>query len=198
MYINIGRGVGAGLIINGRILQGSSVSAGELGHLVMVKNGEKCNCGARGCLETLASAKAIEKQAQRMVKQAPQSLLFHLAKGVPNRINLEMIAQAAKEQDPLAVSLFVQAAEWIGLAVAGMINILNPDIIMLGGRVVRTAEEIIMTKVRTVAKENALPALFEMVTFVQPKLGPLSGAMGAIAAVKQRLGDAYPGYAVNP
>ncbi|HHY47791.1 MAG TPA: ROK family transcriptional regulator [Firmicutes bacterium] len=183
LYLNVGRGVGAGLIVNGRILQGSGVSAGEIGHMVMDRNGEKCTCGARGCLETLVSARAIERQARRMARQFPDSLIVGLAGGDPERVTLEVVAQAAKQQDTVAVDIFSQAGEWIGLAVAGMINVFNPDVVMLGGRVIRAAGDIILSRVRNVARENSFPVLFDMATFMTPRLGHLSSAMGAVAFV---------------
>lgn len=184
-YLNVGRGVGGGLIVDGRVLQGSGISASEVGHLVINRYGDKCRCGARGCLETLVSAKALQKQAYRMAEQFPDSVTFELSGGQPKNITLEMLAQAAKANDPLAVNIFTQAGEWLGIAIAGMVNIFNPDVVMLGGRVIRAAEDIILAKARSIARENSFEALFDMVTFVTPRLGHLSSALGAVSFVLQ-------------
>lgn len=185
LYCNVGRGVGGGIIADGRVLQGSGVSASEIGHLVMDRYGDKCRCGARGCLEALISAQALEKQARRMVERFPNSITVELSDGQPKSITLEILARAAKANDPLAVNIFTQAGEWLGLAIAGMINIFNPDVVMLGGRVIRAAEDMILAKARSIARENSFQALFDMVTFMTPRLGHLSSALGAVSFVLQ-------------
>lgn len=186
LYLNVGQGVGGGIIVNGRVLQGSGVSASEIGHVIVDRNGDKCRCGARGCLEALVSAKALEKRGAQLLRQFPESILLERTRNHSKPVSLELLAEAAKQNDPLAVNVFVQAGEWLGIAVAGLINIFNPDIVMLGGRVIRAAEEVLMSKIRSTARENAFPALFEMVTFVTPRLGPLSSAMGAVSFVLQQ------------
>jgi glucokinase-like ROK family protein len=185
LYLNVGRGVGGGIIVDGRVLQGSGVSASEIGHLIMDRHGDKCRCGARGCLEALVSSKAIEKQARELVKQFPNSIAVELARSQSKPITLEILALAAKQNDPLAVNVLMQAAEWLGIAVAGLINIFNPDVVMLGGRVIRSAEDMILGKLRSIARENSFSAFFEMVTFMTPRLGHLSSALGAVSFVVQ-------------
>ena len=185
LYINVGRGVGGGIIVDGRVLQGSGVSASEVGHLIVDRNGDRCRCGARGCLETLVSAHALEKRAFEMAKQFPNSNTLDFSDGQAKNITLAVLAQAAEENDPLAINIFAEAGEWLGLAVAGMINILNPEVVMLGGRVIRAAEDIILGKVRSIARENSFRAFFEMVTFMTPRLGHLSSALGAVSFVLQ-------------
>ncbi len=186
LYLNVGQGVGGGLIVNGRVLQGSGVSAGEIGHLVMDRHGAQCRCGARGCLEALVSAKALEKQGAELARRFPESMIVELARQQSKPVTLELLAAAARQNDPLAVDLFVQAGEWLGLAVAGLINVFNPEIVMLGGRVIRAAEDMILGKVRSIAREHSFPAFFEMVTFMTPRLGPLSSALGAVSFVLQQ------------
>lgn len=184
-YLNVGRGVGGGIIADGRVLQGSGISAGEIGHLVIDRYGDKCRCGARGCLETLVSANALEKQAYRMADRFPNSSIVKLSRGEPKNITLEMLSQAAEDNDPLAVNVFTQAGEWLGFVIAGMINIFNPDVVMLGGRVIRAAEDMILAKARSIARENSFHALFDMVAFITPRLGHLSSALGAVSFVLQ-------------
>ena len=185
LYLNIGRGVGASVILNGEVMRGSGVSAGELGHFIMDRYGEKCTCGARGCLETLVSMRAILEKTRRLAKQFPDSLLNTMVNGDLDKITLETLIQAARQNDLQATNLLVEIAEWIGLAVAGMINIFNPDVIMLGGRVMKSAGDMLIKIVQNVARENSLPVLFRMTKFVLPQLGHLSSAIGAADFVYQ-------------
>ena len=183
LYLNVGRGVGAGIIIDGRTLHGSGLSAGEIGHLVMDPKGERCTCGSRGCLETLVSAGAIEQRARRLAGQFPQGLLTKLSQGDPAKLTMDTIVAAAEQQDTPAMNILTEAGEWIGLALAGMINIINPGLIMLGGRVIRTTGDILLNIARNVAKDFAQAPLYEMAAFLTPRLGHLSSAMGAVAFV---------------
>jgi N-acetylglucosamine repressor len=185
LYLNIGRGVGASIILNGEILRGSKVSVGELGHFIMDRHGEKCTCGARGCLETLVSVRAIEGKARRIAKEYPESLLWSIVQGNLDEISLDTVIQAAKQNDSPSVNLLIETGEWIGIAIAGMINIFNPDVIMLGGRVMRTAGDILLNTVKNYARDNSIPVLFKTATFTTPRLGHLSSVMGAIAFVYQ-------------
>lgn len=185
LYLNIGIGVGAGFIINDRLIQGLGVGAGEIGHMVMDRYGEECTCNSRGCLETLVSAKAIISQARKLVKHNSDSLILKLAGGSADQINLEILGQAAKQYDATAIELFTKAAEWVGLAISGLINFLNPDVIMIGGRVTKAAEDIFLKTLHNVARDNSFPYLFENTTFMTPKLGHLSSTIGAAAFVYQ-------------
>ena len=119
------------------------------------------------------------------MKQFPNSIAVELARSQSKPITLEILALAAKQNDPLAVNVLMQAAEWLGIAVAGLINIFNPDVVMLGGRVIRSAEDMILGKLRSIARENSFSAFFEMVTFMTPRLGHLSSALGAVSFVVQ-------------
>lgn len=185
LYLNVGRGVGAGIIIDGHTLHGSGLSAGEIGHLVMDPKGERCVCGSRGCLETLVSAGAIEQRARRLAEQFPQSLLAKLTRNDPAKLTLDTIVAAAEQQDTSAMNVLTEAGEWIGLALAGMINIINPGVIMLGGRVIRTTGEILLNIARNVARDCAQAPFFEMAAFYMPRLGHLSSALGAVGFVMQ-------------
>ena len=185
LYLHIGRGVGSSIVINGEIMHGSGISAGELGHFIMDRHGDKCTCGARGCLETLVSIRAILEKTRLLAKEYPESLLNTLVKGDLDQITLDTLVQAARRNDLQATNLLVEIAEWIGIAVAGMINIFNPDVIMLGGRVMESAGDMLFQIIQNVARENSLPVLFQMTKFVMPQLGHLSSAIGVADFVYQ-------------
>lgn len=185
LYMNIGRGVGAGLIVNGDILKGAAVSASEIGHFVVDRHGERCSCGARGCLETVVSVRAIESQASRIAAREAENGSCGLLGPNQGAITLDVLADAAQNGDTAALGVFTQAGEWLGIVVAGLINLLNPEVIMLGGRVIRAAENVLLNTVRNIARQNSLPSFFGMTTFMTPKLGDLSSSMGAVSTVIQ-------------
>lgn len=130
VLINVHHGIGAGIIINREIFQGDGGFAGEIGHIVAVhENGEACRCGKRGCLETVASATALIRQAREMVKQYPDCSLARDPRGV----TLETIEEAFYAGDPLTSDLVLRTANYLGMAIANLVGILNIQRVVLEG-----------------------------------------------------------------
>lgn len=134
VLVNVHHGIGAGIIINGSIYQGDGGFAGEIGHIVVVREGgELCRCGNRGCLETVASAQALIKQARKAISKYPQSLLPHK----PEEITLDTIDKAFKAGDPLARDLVLETARYLGMAISNLAGVLNIQKIVLEGNMTR-------------------------------------------------------------
>lgn len=125
-YIKIATGIGAGHVIDGRMHRGASGVGGEIGHIAIDPRGETCNCGNRGCLTTFVGAPALEARIRALAPVYPQS---PLATGAPTIARLEA---AAREDDPLALQVVHEVAEHLGVAIAGMLNLLNPAAVILG------------------------------------------------------------------
>ena len=127
-------GVGAGFVFNGQIYHGSNTGAGEIGHIKMVPDGgEICRCGKRGCLETLVSEPAIIKQARQIAEGNPNGQLAQFLKEAENSSELELIFDAARYGDKETLAMIDEKACYLGLALANLVNILNPELIILGG-----------------------------------------------------------------
>ncbi|WP_291990243.1 ROK family transcriptional regulator [Luteitalea sp.] len=126
-YIKVATGIGAGHFIGGKIRRGASGVAGEIGHVTIDSRGEPCVCGNRGCLTTVAGGRALERRAMELRTAFPQSVLAH------EEPTLARIEQAAMENDPLALQVVHEAAEYLGIAIAGVLNLLNPSAVILGG-----------------------------------------------------------------
>jgi N-acetylglucosamine repressor len=129
IVLNLRHGIGAGILINGRLYQGDGGGAGEIGHLVVQENGRLCRCGSRGCLETVASANAVVERAKSLVADHPQSSLAQ----DPENITLAVLETAYKENDPLAQQVVNDAASYLGSAIANLIATLNIREIILTG-----------------------------------------------------------------
>ncbi len=130
VLINIRRGIGAGIVINGSLFQGDGGCAGEIGHIVVVKEGgELCRCGNHGCLETVASAQALIKKARADIKDFPESSLPH----EPNQIDLTAIKEAFKTGDSFSQKLVFDTAEYIGMVISSIVGVLNIQKIVLLG-----------------------------------------------------------------
>ena len=186
-YVKIGTGIGCGLIINGRIYGGHQGSAGELGHLTIDENGPVCACGNRGCLETLAGARAIVADAQQRAslarKQAPDA--------APSTDNTQSnhtytdiadVIKDAQQGNAACIAALEHAGERIGLALAGLVNLFNPEMIVIDGGVAR-AGELLFAPLRRVVASSSLPAAWKGTQILPGELAATAIALGAALTV---------------
>ena len=194
LCINIGMGIGMGLIIDGKLYVGDDAQSGELGHTAVVPNGAPCRCGGRGCLEAEAAGGAILRNAVDALQRGMASSLAETANGDPRRITLDMVVNAADEGDPLASSVVRAAGQMIGTAVRNAVILLNPTMVVLSGSLVHSSQLLFET-VRAVVQNRALPPLHRVsaMPIVRAQLGLLAGAVGAAGLVHQRRMGLYDG-----
>jgi len=185
VIIMVGAGIGAGVIINGEIYHGAGGAAGEIGHIRVVENGTLCACGRRGCLETVASGRAMLARARELAAAHPESLLNKLSS---NGMSGEIVAQALEAGDAVALSLVEEVGRYLGSAVAILVNILNPQRVVIGGKVA-TLGEPLLASIRRTVQEQALHLLATEVEIVPSSLGADVSILGAVAQVlAQELG----------
>ncbi len=176
--ITIGTGIGAGIVLNGEIFHGMSNGAGELGHVTVVEDGPKCNCGNTGCLEALAAAPAIAKMGKEAANSGVETALAKY-----KEVSAKEVFTEAKNGDKVANEIVSSVANNIGLALANVINILNPEQIVIGGGVAAAGDTLFVPLKEVVAK-RALSALYNDVEIVPAQLGNDAGIIGAAALVK--------------
>ena len=181
-YYTVSTGIGGGLIINGEIYHGASFDAGEIGHSVLLPNGPKCNCGKRGCLEALASGTAISRIAQELVTK--NSLILKLA-GKKKNIGAVIVEQAALKGDRLARQIYQQAAFYLGLSVANVIQIINPEMVVIGGGVSKAGKLLFTPLIKTV-RTFAWARPFRSCRIVRAKLKDAVGDLGAISLILKK------------
>jgi glucokinase-like ROK family protein len=183
IVINIGYGIGSGIIINGKPLYGTKGMAGEFGHITLEKESRlRCECGNYGCLEALASGHAIALNAQRALKKDNKSLLFKMSNGDPSQITSKMVADAAEKGDPLAASIFKKAAEYIGIGTAGLINLFNPEAIVIGGGVAQ-AGDLLFDTIKTVIRKRSMTTISRDIIILPVKFGMNAAVMGSVALI---------------
>jgi glucokinase len=175
--ITLGTGIGSGIFLQGKMFRGHSESAGEIGHMTVEKEGLPCTCGNRGCLEMYASGRAIARRAQEAVKCHDTSLILELVEGDETRITAATVAEAAVLGDPLAKSIIEETALYLGIGLASLANILNPQRIVIGGGVAGMGE-MLLAPAREVVRTRAMP-LNREVEIVTAELGERAGAIGA-------------------
>jgi glucokinase-like ROK family protein len=176
VFIKVGTGIGAGLIINKQIYVGTTGSAGEIGHLTIDENGPLCTCGNHGCLEAFASGRAIEIQAQKLVASGKRTLLAD-----PNlkRIRVHDVAEAARRGDLAAQEILNRSGTFIGIAIAGLINIINPSVVIIGGGVAEVGD-LLTTPIRKMVRERSLHVSEHAVRITTAMLGRRSTLIGTI------------------
>jgi glucokinase len=173
----LGTGIGTGIILNGQLYRGGMGGAGEIGHLPILPNGPQCGCGNHGCLEALASASAVSREARAAVEQDSQSAMVALAGGQAEAITSEIVFAAARAGDATAQCVLDTALEYLGIGIASIINAFNPDLIVLGGGMAQAGEQL-LSPIRNVVGQHARRPLAEHVNIVLTELGSMAGVLG--------------------
>ncbi|MDP3981640.1 MAG: ROK family protein [Chlamydiota bacterium] len=173
--LTLGTGVGGALIIDTRLYRGSSTTAGEIGHMVVEKDGFPCNCGSWGCLERYVGNKYLVEQVEEAKDDFPNSILFHDDTLVITPIEIE---KAALKGDTLAMSIWEIAGTYLGIVIAGLVNFVNPDIIVIGGGVA-LAGDLILNPVRREIASRSMKRPREAVQVLPAELGENAGVIGA-------------------
>jgi len=182
-YIKVGTGVGCGYVIGGEIYRGATGVAGEIGHLAIAPQGKLCVCGLRGCLVTLVGTEALIERTRELLESDPVSSL------AGRTLTIDVIENAALSGDALARSVATEAAEHLGIAVAGLLNLMNPSMVVLGGGLASLGE-LLLEPVRETVGQRTLVSLVSAAELRTSELGPQSVAVGAATMVlKAALAD---------
>jgi predicted NBD/HSP70 family sugar kinase len=176
-YIKVGTGIGSGLLLNGQIYRGATGSAGEIGHLTIEENGPLCDCGNAGCLEALAGGKAIARQAREVVLKGTRTLLSSM--GPPEAITARDVASAARRGDLASQQIIGRAGRYLGIAIAGLVNLFNPQTVVLGGGVAQIGD-LLLQPIRDTVTQRSLQASARTVKINTAVLRRHSSGMGAI------------------
>ncbi len=182
ILISIHNVLGAGIVLDGRVLQGRNGNIGELGHIQIDRNGKRCQCGNIGCLETVASSQAIREQVAERIANGEASSLSDIAE-----VTIEDICSAAAEGDPLAVDVIETLGSYLGTAIAMLINLFNPEKILIGG-VINQAKDVLYPAIQHCIEEQCLPSYYQDLKLVESRFYKQATMPGA-ALIKQALYD---------
>jgi len=186
VFINVGMGIGAGIVINGELFYGKSNCTGEIGHTTVDYNGPKCSCGNNGCLEVMASGPAIVKRAIKSIKEGEKSLISELVNYDLNRISAEIVATAANQGDKLGRSIMEETGEYLGTGVANIINLFNPELVIIGGGVAR-AGDLIFEPLKKAVQKRAFSVSAEVAKIIPVSLGKDCTVIGAATVVLKEM-----------
>jgi glucokinase len=184
--IFVGTGIGGGIIVNGELFSGFGHTAGEIGHMVLEVSGPKCGCGNKGCLEALASRTAIFQQIKAGVKDGQKTILTEMLGDDLEDLRSGDLRKAIRRGDKFVDRVVESAAEYIGIATANLVNILNPEVVVLGGGVIEALADEMMSVITETARDYAMPGSMEGVEIIPSKLGDSAGITGgAVLARKE-------------
>jgi glucokinase len=181
IYLTISTGIGGGLVLDGRLYRGVAGNAGELGHLTVIYGGRRCGCGRRGCLEAYASGTNIAARAREALESGEHSLL----RNIPD-FSAQHVAAAAEDGDPLASRIWDETMDMLGSAVANILDVFNPALVVLGGGVTKTGDQLLVP-VREAALRQAMEPARRSAQIVLAELGAAHDVMSAAVVAFDRL-----------
>lgn len=185
VYVTASTGIGGGIIIDSCLYEGPSGSAGEIGHMVIDVDGRACSCGGVGCLETVASGAALAREARHRLEDGEASILADLAGGDPSAVSAELVGLAAGQGDALSLAAVRRAGRYLGAGLANVVNILNPEVIVVGGGLSRMGD-LLLEPAREAVEELAFRLAVRSARIVAAELGDDAGVVGAAAVARDR------------
>ena len=185
MGIFLGTGIGGGLIIEGKLYHGFNRTAGEIGHMVLEVNGPKCTCGNKGCWEAFSSRSALFRQVQQAVKEGQKTILTEMLGNDLKDLRSGDLRKAIKQGDKFVEHIVEEAAKYNGVAVANLINIINPEVVVIGGGLMDALENEMMSVIVESAREHAFPGSDKGVKILASKLGDDAGITGGAVLARR-------------
>jgi predicted NBD/HSP70 family sugar kinase len=170
VYITVDDGVGAGIVVNGHIFRGCSGGTGEFGHTTIDRNGIRCDCGNRGCLENYVNWPAIYSKVLSSIEQGKNTIMLELVKGDINQITPSIFRSALEKNDQLAKEIITDTAAYLATGIVNLVNLLNPDIIILGGKVAYD-NHFLISQVKKLVFQQALTNLTNRLEICPISLG---------------------------
>lgn len=183
--MTLGTGIGGGLVLDGRLYHGASDAAGEIGHTSIESNGRRCKCGNYGCLEAYCSGPAIAERAREALENEPSPTIDALVDGDMSRLTAHVVYEAARRGDITAREVVRDTARFLGTGVSNLINIFNPDTVVLAGGVTQ-AGEALMLPLQAEVKRRAFKTAVDACKIVLGSLPMSAGVVGAVATFKER------------
>jgi glucokinase-like ROK family protein len=184
--VNIGIGIGSGVIINREIYRGETECTGEIGHTTVDYNGPKCSCGNNGCLEVMAAGPAIARRAVKAIREGRKTVITELVEENLNQITAAVVARAANQDDRLAREIMEKTGEYLGTGIANIINLFNPQMVIIGGGVAQ-AGSLIFDPLKRTMKKRAFSVPAKVVKIATPSLGRDCTVIGAASLVLKEI-----------
>lgn len=186
VYLHAGVGIGGGLVLNGRMYTGGSGFAAEVGHTTITPDGLLCNCGNRGCWETVASESAVFRRIRLQIQAGRASTLARVQEGAPENLTIPIVLEAAEQGDALAQEVLRETGEYLGIGIANIVNTLNPEMVVFGGSL-SLAKEYLMPVIQETLCKRALRWAAEATRIVVATNRTDACTMGGVAVIHDQI-----------
>ncbi|HEX2069120.1 MAG TPA: ROK family glucokinase [Actinomycetota bacterium] len=201
LLVTVGTGIGGGIVSDGRLVRGAHGFAGEIGHIIVEPNGPRCGCGNLGCWEQVASGRALDRLGREAAQRQPASTLARMAGGDAEKVSGRLVSEAAKYGDPVAIRVLADVGRRLGEGIAGLVNVLDPEVVVVGGGVADVGDALLDPARRAFEETVEAPQHRPRVPIIRAKLGNDAGGVGAadLAVLEldepraQRRGEAVTG-----
>lgn len=188
LLVTVGTGIGGGIVADGRLFRGAHGFAAEIGHIIVEPGGPECGCGNRGCWEQVAAGRAIDRLGRAAARGPEGAALLELAGGDPEAVNGRVVTEAALAGDRTAVGILAEVGRRLGEGIAGLVNVLDPEVVIMGGGAV-VAGDLLLEPARAAYVDAVQgPEHRPPVPIVPAALGNDAGAVGAAALALEELG----------
>jgi glucokinase len=179
LLVTVGTGIGGGIVLGGKLLRGAHGFAAEIGHIIVEPGGPRCGCGNQGCWEQVASGRAIDRLGRQAAREHPEALIVELAGGDPDLVTGPVVSAAARQGDSLATRILAEVGRRLGEGIAGLVNVLDPDLVVVGGGAIEAGDFLLEPARRSFAGTVEAPEHRPEVPIVSARLGNDAGAVGA-------------------
>jgi glucokinase-like ROK family protein len=184
LSISSGVGLGGGIVLNGRLVEGATGFAGEVGHITVQQGADalSCNCGNFGCWETVAGRQALFDRVETAINSGQSSWIAEVTNGDLTRLSIPLITEAARRNDQVSLNALQETGEWLGIGIASLLNVINPERVIFGGALISAYEFLLPAMIQTV-NERTWPWMREGVEIVTAEHGEDASVMGSVAIV---------------
>lgn len=183
----VGTGIGGGIIADGALYHGFSKNAGEIGHIIIDAGGPRCGCGNRGCMEALASRTAMTRDLRKAIKRGEKTMLKDKLKQETDLVSGGDLGKAYRAGDKLVVKIMNRAAQMIGVGIGSLVNVLSPEIVVLGGGVVEAMEDDFVERIDLAVRDVAFDFMTKELKIVRATLGDDAGVTGAAMLAREAI-----------
>jgi len=186
LCIKLEAGIGMGIIVNGKLYHGKSGFAGEFGHTIIQENGLLCTCGKKGCLETMASEKALIRMAKEGIKKGKTSIITHIVNNKFENITTDVVLEAAEKEDYFAIDILSEVGHYLGKGIATLIHLFNPEMIIIGGKMAK-AGQYLTDSVKQTLNKRTFSLVRKDTKIFASELGEQSDVLGATSLAMKRI-----------
>jgi glucokinase len=191
LFVGVGTGIGGGIVVDGSLLRGAHGFAAEVGHVIVEPDGPLCGCGNQGCWEQVASGHALTRAGREAARQHPRSMIARLSGGDPGRVTGPLVTDAARAGDPVARGILARVGERLGQGLAGLANVLDPEVVVVGGGVSAAGDHLLGPAREAFRRAIEAPAHRPEVPILRARLGSDAGAIGAALLAVEELSERW-------